>query len=102
MFVLDWQFETTLVVVWAVAFGALLLNLLSCWVCCCCRTCDQPRRVLGLATVVVLLFALVTTLYYAADLGQLWPSDPRRALFSATVETHILKRLKWLSITKHE
>lgn len=95
MFDFDIQFETTLVVVWAVAFVALLLNLVSCWLCCCCRTFDQPRRVLAIATVAVLVFALITTFYYVVDLDQLWPSSSRRALFVDVLKSERLKRLKW-------
>lgn len=95
MFDFDVQFETTLVVVWAVAFVALLLNLVSCWLCCCCRTFDQPRRVLAVATVAVLVFALATTFYYVVDLDQLWPSSPHRALFVDVLKSERLKRLKW-------
>jgi hypothetical protein len=95
MFDFDMQFETTLIVVWAIAFAALLLNLLSCWLCCCCRSFDQPRRVLAGATAAVLVFAVVTTLYYVVDLEQLWPSNPRRALFIDVARSERLKRLKW-------
>lgn len=102
MFVFDQHFETILVVAWAVAFVALLLNLLSCWLCCCCRSFDQPRRFLALATVLVIGFALLTTLYYAIDLDQFWPAvSPRRALFNTErlQNTRVLKKLKWPSKT---
>ncbi len=89
--------ELVLVVVWGIVVVGLVLNLLSCWICCCCRTFDQPRRVLAGVTAFTLFVALVTTVVYTQDLGQLWSSrTAHRALFvNGERSARVLKTLKW-------
>lgn len=99
MFNLFEEYEFTLVVVWVVAFGALLVNLLSCWLCCCCRAMDRPRQVLAAATAAIVAFALLTTAYYLVDVSQYLPLDSahHRSIFSQVINTTApLKRLKLL------
>lgn len=89
--------QLMLMIVWGIVFVGLLLNLLSCWLCCCCRSFDRLRRVLASVTAFTLIVALGTTAVYTQDLARLWPTTAtHRALFNHTHTERVIKTLKWL------
>lgn len=89
--------EFTLIVAWGIVLGGILLNLLSCWLCCCCRTFDGMRRVLAGITAFTLIVALIVTAAYTQDLAQWWPAAtaPHRLFNGTERAARVLKKLKW-------
>ena len=91
--------EFALMVVWGIVLAGLVLNFLSCWLCCCCRTFDRLRFVLAAATGITLVVALFMTAFYTQDLPDIWSAATvHRSLFANRTRPtgdQVLKTLKW-------